>query len=292
LTPLGNVEKSLEVLGEARLVDIWFVPFSEPATDADTLGLLGKLVATPCLLEPFRNQPTLTEVRNCLLKLFLVQADFQRRARRGDVSETYPQEGRIPEAELPQLWILASSASDTLLTSFGANSRTDWEQGVFFLAESFRTAIIAINRLPQTPDTLWLRLLGREVIQRQAIREVLALPLDHPQRETALRLLANWRINIEASGEIDEDDRELIMALSQAYLEWEQETRNQGVQEGIQQGQRLVIENLLRVRFGNVDESLATIIPTLLELPVEEYTGLLLQLSREELLARFQSPAS
>lgn len=292
MTPLGNVEKSLEVLGEARFVDIWFVPFSEPATDPDALGLLGKLAATPCLLEPFRNQPTLTEVRNCLLKLFLVQADFQRRARRGNISETYPQEGRIPETELPKLWILASSASDTLLASFGASSRADWEQGVFFLAESFRTAIIAINRLPQTPDTLWLRLLGREATQRQAIREVLALPLDHPQRATALRLLANWRINMESSGEIDEDDRELIMALSQAYLEWEQETRNQGVQQGIQQGQRLVIENLLRVRFGNVDEALATIIPTLLELPVEEYTRLLLQLSREELLARFQSSIS
>lgn len=288
MTPLGNVEKSLEVLGEARFVDIWFVPFSEPTTDPDALGLLGKLAATPCLLEPFRNQPTLTEVRNCLLKLFLVQADFQRRARRGAISETYPQEGRIPEAELPQLWILASSASDTLLASFGASSCADWEQGVFFLAESFKTAIIAINRLPQTLDTLWLRLLGREVTQRQAIREVLALPLDHPQRATALRLLANWRINIEASGEIDEDDRELIMALSQAYLEWEQETETRGIRAERQ----AVIENLMTVRFGEVDELLAAIIPHLLELPTEEYTRLLLQLSREELLARFRPPAS
>ena len=130
LTPLGKVEKSLEVLGEARFVDIWFVPFAQPAMPPAAIGLLGKLATTPCLLEPFRNQPTLTEVRNCLLKLFLVQADFQRKAKRGEVSEAFPQEGRIPEAELPQLWILTSSASDTILSGFGANPHESWTEGV------------------------------------------------------------------------------------------------------------------------------------------------------------------
>ena len=182
LTPLGKVEKSLEVLGEARFVDIWFVPFAQPDMSPEAIGLLGKLATTPCLLEPFRNQPTLTEVRNCLLKLFLVQADFQRKAKRGEVSEAFPQEGRIPEAELPQLWILTSSASDTILSGFGANPRESWTEGVFFLAENIRAAIIAINRLPQTTDTLLLRLLGKGATQQQALSEVLALPVDNPQR--------------------------------------------------------------------------------------------------------------
>ena len=61
----------------------------------------------------------------------------------------------------------------------------------------------------------------------------------------------------------------------------------QGVQRGIQQGERLVVENFLRVRFGVLDEELRSIIEPLLELPPEEFTGLLLQLSRDELLARF-----
>jgi hypothetical protein len=52
-----------------------------------------------------------------------------------------------------------------------------------------------------------------------------------------------------------------------------------------------VIENMLKVRFGEVDKPLNAIIPELLELPVEDYTRLLLQLSREELLARFQPSA-
>jgi hypothetical protein len=72
------------------------------------------------------------------------------------------------------------------------------------------------------------------------------------------------------------------MTLSQAYLEWEQETQLQG--------QRKVVENLLKVRFGELDEQLAAIIEPMLQLPPQEYAGLLLQLpnlQREELLRRF-----
>jgi hypothetical protein len=61
-----------------------------------------------------------------------------------------------------------------------------------------------------------------------------------------------------------------------------------GLQQGIQQGERQVVENLLRVRFGNVDEELAGIIEAMLRLSPEEFTPLLMQLSREELISRFR----
>ncbi len=289
LTLVGEVKPTLEVPGEPRFVDIWFAPFQQPTVNPQTLGLLGRIATTACLLEPFRNQPSFTEVRNCLLKLFLLQADFQRKAKReGDT---------IPEAELPQLWILAPSASDHLVNTFRALVGETWLEGIYFFAEGLKTAVIAINKLPRTPETLWLRILGRDTTQHQAIKEVIALPVDNPQRSAVLKLLSTWKINIEVSGEIDEDERRLLMTLSQAYLEWEQQTerrgREQGREQGIEQGQRLVVENLLKVRFGELDEQLAGIIPSLLQLPTEEYTRLLLQLSqlsREELLAQFLRP--
>ncbi|WP_051056216.1 hypothetical protein [Cylindrospermum stagnale] len=71
------------------------------------------------------------------------------------------------------------------------------------------------------------------------------------------------------------------MALSEAYQQWEQKT--------LQQGQRLGLENLLKVRFGTLDEELSRVIEPLLQLPPEEYTRLYLQLSCGELLARFNS---
>ncbi len=73
------------------------------------------------------------------------------------------------------------------------------------------------------------------------------------------------------------------MNLSPAYLRWREDTLEQGRLEG-----RLeFIENLLKVRFGEVDEPLSRAIAPLLELPPEELTRVLVTLSREELLQHF-----
>jgi hypothetical protein len=78
---------------------------------------------------------------------------------------------------------------------------------------------------------------------------------------------------------LSSEDEQFSMALSQAYVDWEQKTK--------QQGEREVVEALLKARFGELDERLAGIVPQILSLPTEEYTVLILQLSREDLLERF-----
>jgi len=75
------------------------------------------------------------------------------------------------------------------------------------------------------------------------------------------------------------------MQLSPLYLQRLEEA----TQRGRQAERRATIENLLLVRFGSLDDTLSAIIPQLLELPPQEFTRELLQLSREELLARFGS---
>lgn len=90
--------------------------------------------------------------------------------------------------------------------------------------------------------------------------------------------------NLQVTQNQDEEDRELLMRLTPLY----QQDREQAKQQGIQQGERLVVENLLKVRFGEINNELQEIIEPLLALPPEEFTPLLLQLSREELINRFR----
>jgi|GEM_PF-5723417 len=62
------------------------------------------------------------------------------------------------------------------------------------------------------------------------------------------------------------------------------------IQQERTQERRLTIENMLKVRFGSVDEQLATLVQPLAELSPEDYAQLLLQLatlSPEELLEHF-----
>ncbi|MGH8001654.1 MAG: hypothetical protein ACREPR_20075, partial [Brasilonema sp.] len=151
------------------------------------------------------------------------------------------------------------------------------------------TAVVAVNQLPLTQETLLLRILGKGETQRQAVSELLALPRNNPLRQNVQQLLTSWRITVINQGNLTEDDQELIMNLSQAYLEWREATLQEGQQEGRQEGQRLVVENLLRVRFGTLDTELLGVVEALIQLPPEEYSRLLLEFSREELLTRFGS---
>ena len=60
----------------------------------------------------------------------------------------------------------------------------------------------------------------------------------------------------------------------------------------MQQERRQVVENLLKFRFGSVDEELSRVIDSLLQLAPDDFARFLLELSslsREELLARFNS---
>jgi Domain of unknown function (DUF4351) len=240
LTPLGEVTIGKELLGEARQIDVWFVPNPQSGAGHD-LGLLGRLSKTPCLLEPYRNPPKPSEVRDCLLKLFLTQSDVQRQAKRDD--------NRVDEETLPRLWVLASSASDNLMRGFRAETdEQNWGTGIYFLADSIRAAIIAINQLPETQDTMWLRLLGKGRTQAQAIRELIDLSRDNPLRSRALELLASWRITIEIGERIDTEAQELIMQLSPAYIQWREET----LQEGRQEGEALLVLRLLVRRVGEL----------------------------------------
>jgi hypothetical protein len=229
------------------------------------------------LLEPFRNQPSGTEIRNCFLKLFAVIANAQRKVKRKKI--------KLSEDSLARLWIISPSVSETLLLNFEFKlDLENWPNGVYFFQTGFRGAIVAVNELPVTAETLWLRILGRGETQRQAVSELLALPESNSLRQNTLRLITNWRIVlIQQEDNLTEDERELIMNLSQAYQQWEDTTKQQARLEG----QRQVVENLLRFRFGAVDEELARVVDSLLQLSPEEFTPLCLQLSREELLVRF-----
>ncbi|MDT9200487.1 MAG: hypothetical protein P5687_20650 [Limnospira sp. PMC 1042.18] len=132
-----------------------------------------------------------------------------------------------------------------------------------------------------------MRILGTGRVQKQALQELYQLPGDNPTRETTLELLYNLRAMLEARQNLDPEERELIMELSPLYLQRLQTVKEEGIQQGVQQGQRSLLESMLQVKFGAVDAELAEIIDRLIAVPPLEQAQLIWQLSREELLARF-----
>ncbi|MEG4858885.1 hypothetical protein QUB75_14405 [Microcoleus sp. K1-B6] len=86
------------------------------------------------------------------------------------------------------------------------------------------------------------------------------------------------------------------MELSPLYLQRLEEATQRGIEQGIQRGieqciqqsKREILESILQVRFGEIDEKLAQIIEPLIQLECLEITRLSMQLDRSQLLARFE----
>ncbi len=72
------------------------------------------------------------------------------------------------------------------------------------------------------------------------------------------------------------------MNLSKIYQDW----RDKTLKEGRLEERSVFVKNLLLFRFGTIDEALSRIIKPLLQLPPQDLSRLLLQSSREELLAK------
>ncbi|MFM6107247.1 MAG: hypothetical protein ACKPEO_17295 [Sphaerospermopsis kisseleviana] len=297
LTPYGQVETSKDITAEVRQIDVLFIPSPEAVANLATLGLLGKMAANYAIFEPFRNAVSKSEIRSCMGKLYGLHAELERQAKRNNSTIN---DGSINEEELPRLWIFSPTASTELLASFNTTvDEQNWGKGIYFLGEGLKTVIVAIHQLPSTPETLFLRILGKGKVQRQAVEELETLANNSPLLAEIIKLVNDLIAVLSArqrqQQDIDQDDRELIMKLSEIYQQQLEELKKQGREEGeklgidrgIETERRAMIESILQVRFGGIDAEVATIIEKLIVMSREEFTPLLLQLSREELIARF-----
>ena len=115
---------------------------------------------------------------------------------------------------------------------------------------------MAIDQLPETEETLWLRILGRDEIQERAIREVLALPPTHPRRNNILRLLASWKVKIELGEVEDFAGQEALMVLSEAFLAWEQATQQRAEAQGAEREARSLVLRQLTEQVGELPAEL------------------------------------
>jgi Domain of unknown function (DUF4351) len=240
LSPFGEVQTAKTVDSQVREIDVYFSP-NPKSPPLASLGLLHKLAATPATFEPFRKAITISEIRSCIAKLFDLQGELSRQAKR--LGQT-----KLAEADLPHLWILTPTLSAEKLADFGAIKDVEtWGEGIYLLPKSLKIGIVVLHQLPETSDTLWLRILGRDNVQIRAITEITQLPADNLYRQNALELFSNLKIILDIKQSKNTDEAELMVKLSPLYLEQIEIATQKGQNLGrMAEGQSLIIRQLTR----------------------------------------------
>jgi hypothetical protein len=271
LSRIGKAVPNKIIKSESREADLWFEPNPKADSRRGELGLLGQLMTRSCLIEVFRNPASVVEIRACLGKLFddlrsvedHREAEVLRQAKRRNKT--------VAEDALPYLWLIMPTASEEVRGSFGVVATE--VPGVYEFPKGYRTGLIVVHQLARTEETLWLRILGREGNQRQTIEEFVQQPVTNELRASIEELLTDYRAKLEDLGQrLTEEEEELIMNLSAAYVKKQQEWLEVGKQEGIEIGeQRGVRQNQQTVAIAALREGLdVSLIMKLTGLSIEE----------------------
>lgn len=196
LSPLGTVNVRRDVTSEIREIPIYFTQTSSQPQDIENLGLLGRIASPTAIFEPFRNPVIKNDIWDCMTKCFNLRLELEQQFKKENIPWDL--------SAFPMLWILTPTASEDFLTGFGAfPDEANWMKGMYFLPSAFRSAIVVIHQLPEIPETLWLRILGRGEVHLRAIAELSNLAVDNPLRISALELLHRLQSNLVVDSQQD-----------------------------------------------------------------------------------------
>ena len=81
----------------------------------------------------------------------------------------------------------------------------------------------------------------------------------------------------------------LTQGLEQGLTQGLEQGLTQGLEQGLEQERRSNISTLLEMRYGSIDDQLSVILPSLMALTSIEYTPLIFQFSKQELIEHFRS---
>ena len=276
LRPVGTVHPQHEVRSTVQAVDIWFEPQPGRAAERARLGPLGRISEDACMLEPFHEAPGLREVRACIRKQYNL-AHWQEQEARSRSDEPL---------SFPRLWILSAGRPESVLSGYEMRSMDSdtWLPGFWQSAENHALHVVVLRDLPETRDTLFLRLLGTGVTFARAAIELHALPEGAWERDIAIPLLFAYRIALPAGVDlygIDEDAMEYTDQLERIYADWQSQTLQRAFVSGYE------------ARFGTMpDELRATLGRVHGERTLIELIAILTSRTHEDIVAALQQAAS
>ncbi|MEM9492321.1 MAG: hypothetical protein AAGC55_24455, partial [Myxococcota bacterium] len=171
LEAVGSVAVQVEVPSQVQAIDLVFEPHSDTADigqRAPHLGALAILIQRshgPLLLECFSTTPGPVQLDACVRKQLVYHQSLLLAARR----RGQPKPTRRPDK--PMLWLTSPGRPRSLLDACAATAMDAMPSGFWHTGNHQRLAIVVIDELPTTPDTLILRLMGRRQTLVDAVAE-------------------------------------------------------------------------------------------------------------------------
>ena len=155
------------------------------------------------------------------------------------------------ELQNPFTWVLAVDCGDKLLKLCDAKPLTEYGAGVYELSKLLRMGIVVIDRLPDSPQTLWLKMLGDKESARKAFGEIEQLSPERREKNDIIKTSLKYCVYLRGlpTESLTEEEQEFMRTMEQVDAWYEAEIA-EAEQKGQKQGKELqkqeIALNLLR----------------------------------------------
>jgi antitoxin component of RelBE/YafQ-DinJ toxin-antitoxin module len=147
------------------------------------------------------------------------------------------------ELQNPFTWVLAVNCGDKLLNLCEAKPLTEYGTGVYELSEFLRMGIVVIDRLPDSPQTLWLKMLGDKDSARKAFGEIDRLSPERREKNDIIKTSLKYCVYLKGlpTESLTEEEQEFMRTMEDVDAWYEAE-----IAKAEQRKQQEIAANLLR----------------------------------------------
>jgi hypothetical protein len=225
---LGPVETVRAVRGEERTIDVFVHAMPARNRWRAALGALGRMATGHAGVEAHRNPVTSDELATCAAKGIELRAELLRHARR--------LKRRRSTVSHVKMWVLTPTLSPRLRERFGLLRMDGWPVGFLASSPGWAVGVVVLHDLPESADTLWLRLLARGSCQERAFRELEALPAAHPLQRSAVTRVVRFYRAAKVNPIPTAEQQEFVMNAQRLVDKWERDLVARGKLEGKLEG--------------------------------------------------------
>jgi hypothetical protein len=150
------------------------------------------------------------------------------------------------ENQNPFTWVLAVNCSEQLLRACQAQMDSELGTGVYRLAQFLRMGIVVIDRLPDSRETMWLKMLGNRESAQKAFGAIAQLSSDRREKNDIIRACVKYCVYLREipTDSLTPEEQDFMRTMAQVDAWYEAELDRAKWEEKMALALNLLRENV------------------------------------------------
>lgn len=263
----GNTLQNIQVRNDEDLeIDLLFIAEQENiGWKQENLGLFDRLMQEhpTLIIEHYSSYLEETDIKKSITRKNLYWDRKQKELQDNITNQpNQPQKKEVRKQidnQNPFTWILTVHCSQKLLNLCNARAATELGTGVYRLSPILRMGIVIIEQLENTPETMWLKMLGNKETAKTAFDSIKQLPPKLREKNDIISACIKYCVYLKdiPADSLTSEDKDFMRTMEQidAWYEGEMnkarlEGELKGKLEGKLEGKIESVNTIIKAKFG------------------------------------------